>query len=76
MWLRKVDSESPGDSRTCSGLYDTYDLWADSVVPEAPAEPASAPVGEAASAAATVHARSVAAILALSLAAVIVSGIV
>ena len=76
VWLRKVDSESPGDSRTCSGPNDTYDLWADSVAPEAPAGPTPAPVTEAAAAAATVHAPSVAAILALSLAPMVVNAIV
>ena len=76
MWLRNVDSESQGDSRTCSGPNDTYDLWADSVAPEAPAGPAPAPVTEAAAAAATVHAPSVAAILALSLAPAVVNAIV
>ena len=66
VWLRKVDTESPGDTRTCGGPDDIYDLWVDSVAPEAVAEP-SAPVGQGASAAATVHARSTIGTLALLL---------
>lgn len=67
VWLRNVQSEVPGDTRTCSGENDPYDLWADSTVPEGPAAPSPAPGGERTSTAATVHARSAAGTLALLL---------
>ena len=68
VWLRNVHSELPGDTRTCSGENDPYDLWADSTVPGADSTvPAPAPGRTPASAARTVHARSAAGTLALLL---------
>ena len=49
MWFRDVTSQSPRDTRTCSGPDDPYDLWADSIIPASPPVQAQAPVGEGAS---------------------------
>jgi hypothetical protein len=49
VWFRDVTSQSPRDTRTCSGPDDPYDLWADSIIPAGPPDQAQAPVGEGAS---------------------------
>ena len=77
VWLRNVHDELPGDTRTCSGPNDPYDLWVDSTAPEGPAgayEPEPEPAPEPAptppppaSGAVTVHVGSAAGALVLVL---------
>lgn len=74
MWFRKVDSESPGDNRTCNGLNDTYDLWVDAVVPTA-AVPTSPPEAQT-SAAAITNAQNIVGALTLILVGVALNAIV